>query len=133
MAKQSAGKEAKPRGMLKKIADHPFFTNDGTLTQYLAHGANEFVNITMSGHTAPLYARYVSPNLQNQDVDTPDTEKSSSSLIDKHLSSIGVTTKDLEPALAVSEAPNESLIDSHLKSVTSTSPEPTQPEQEPER
>ncbi len=38
-----------------------FFKNDGSITQWFAHGATEAANMVIHGHAAPMYAGNVSP------------------------------------------------------------------------
>ena len=44
-----------------KTAKENFFKNDGSLQQWLAHGATEAANMVLHGHPAPVYAGNVSP------------------------------------------------------------------------
>ncbi len=38
-----------------------FFKNDGSISQWFAHGATEAANMVIHGHAAPMYAGNVSP------------------------------------------------------------------------
>ena len=38
-----------------------FLKNDGSITQWFAHGATESANMLIHGHAAPMYAGNVSP------------------------------------------------------------------------
>lgn len=61
-----------------KTAKENFFKNDGSLTQWLAHGSTEAANMLLHGHPAPVYAGNVSPpnieassSLEQQGNDVP--------------------------------------------------------------
>ena len=58
-----------------KTAQENFFQNDGSLTQFFAHGATEAANMVLHGHPAPVYAGYVSPpDLVSTEIVSPGIE-----------------------------------------------------------
>lgn len=142
------------KSLTQRIFDHPFWRNDGTLTQWLAHGATELANFIVHGHPAPMYARSVSPpDVQNPDTPTaeqpqepkpqdtpeknPEREKTDKqpSLLNKHLNDIGVTVdvelnRELEATLPGGEAPSNSLLEQHMQGMELETPELPEPELE---
>lgn len=67
MAKSLLGKVVgKVVGGIKDVATlktfrENFFKNDGSISQWFAHGATEAANMVLHGHAAPVYAGNVSP------------------------------------------------------------------------
>lgn len=65
MAKSFMNK-VKDVATLKTLREN-FFKNDGSITQWFAHGATEAANMILHGHAAPVYAGNVSPPDQLSD------------------------------------------------------------------
>jgi hypothetical protein len=59
MAKSFMSK-VKDVATLKTLREN-FFKNDGSISQWFAHGATEAANMVLHGHAAPVYAGNVSP------------------------------------------------------------------------